>query len=990
MDRPPRPDFSWLRLNPSELPLEELLRIDDASRTVDEQGAGDALAHPGMGREITPPPLRAIWGVVTGAYTFENEPSPAEPLPLYTFAQIYHGRNQWAVVEGGIEGIALEVNGSRGVAAGTAAVFWPSEDALIGAPLSANPAPAGAANQKWRFSYVNPYHITLPPPPQPSGSGDTGSGSDPCDFTIDGEGRLCVGPGVTLVIDGTTLITDVVNLGPLTPVLLLSSVCPVYEDVEIGGSGGVEGPPGPTGPAGADGSVWRDGSGAPSSGLGIDGDYYLDDATGDVYLKGAGAYAVVANIKGATGATGAAGSAGSAGAPGSVWRDGAGAPSSGLGIDGDYYLNDSNGDVYLKAAGAYSVVANIKGATGATGAAGAAGPNSVSGTTATTLTGVLRGDGASVGTVTIGANLSYVAGTLSAVNSGGTVTTVSVVTANGVSGTVANPTTTPAITLTLGNITPTSVAATGAVSATSTDGATTGVPDNLVVGHNTTGTAADGVGARVVMKAQTSTTPDSIAAMLEYSWATAAHATRKGRLKLQVVDAAAVRTVVTVSTDGAQGTLGFFGSGSVAQQSGDAGAALAAYNLMSGTPTFAGANVTGTVPLATSAAACTGNAATVTTNANLTGDVASVGNATTLAAAGTAGTYTKVTTDAKGRVTAGANLASTDLPQRHNLLANGGAWFFQRTAPGTLTAVANDACGPDRWNVLTQTASVQIDRTAGNAGRYAMRLKQNQAAAQRMGCEQILEASDSVAMRGRTVRLQFNAKCSATTTLRFAILEWTGTADAVTSNVVLSWTSGTFTAGNFFLASSLTVTATGSASVGTGFTSCTLSGTVSASCNNLIVFVWTDAAAAQNVTVELAEVVLCDADLPRDWLPDPLPAEFARCQRFYQKTFADGTAPAQGSATAGRVQFCTPVAGAVGVTFAWWEFPCAMRAAPTVTTYNPGAANVQVRNESRAADCSGTGSDNVTVSSVRVFTTQAGATAAGDTLTLHITADAEL
>lgn len=45
----------------------------------------------------------------------------------------------------------------------------------------------------------------------------------------------------------------------------------------------------------------------------------------------------------------------------------------------------------------------------------------------------------------------------------GTVTTVSVATANGVSGTVATATTTPAITLTLGAITPTSVAATTTV-----------------------------------------------------------------------------------------------------------------------------------------------------------------------------------------------------------------------------------------------------------------------------------------------------------------------------------------------------------------------------------------------------------------------------------------------------------------------------------------------------------------------------------------------
>ncbi len=48
----------------------------------------------------------------------------------------------------------------------------------------------------------------------------------------------------------------------------------------------------------------------------------------------------------------------------------------------------------------------------------------------------------------------------------GTVTSVSVTTANGVSGSVATNTTTPAITLTLGAITPTSVASSGAVSGT--------------------------------------------------------------------------------------------------------------------------------------------------------------------------------------------------------------------------------------------------------------------------------------------------------------------------------------------------------------------------------------------------------------------------------------------------------------------------------------------------------------------------------------------
>jgi hypothetical protein len=114
--------------------------------------------------------------------------------------------------------------------------------------------------------------------------------------------------------------------------------------------------------AGDPGAVWRVGSTVPSNALGIDGDFYLRTTNGDVYERAAGVYSVVANIKGATGTAGAAGS------NGAVWRTGSGAPSDGTGVDGDFYLRSSNGDVYLRAAGTYTVVANIKGATGAAGA----------------------------------------------------------------------------------------------------------------------------------------------------------------------------------------------------------------------------------------------------------------------------------------------------------------------------------------------------------------------------------------------------------------------------------------------------------------------------------------------------------------------------------------------------------------------------------------------------------------------------------------------
>jgi hypothetical protein len=76
-------------------------------------------------------------------------------------------------------------------------------------------------------------------------------------------------------------------------------------------------------------------------------------------------------------------------------------------------------------------------------------------------------------------------------NGNGTVTTVSVTTANGVSGTVANPTTTPAITLTLGAITPTSVAATGTVTGSNLSGTNTGDQTITLTGDVTgTGTGS--------------------------------------------------------------------------------------------------------------------------------------------------------------------------------------------------------------------------------------------------------------------------------------------------------------------------------------------------------------------------------------------------------------------------------------------------------------------------------------------------------------------
>ncbi|MGH3428472.1 MAG: hypothetical protein ACRDQZ_13045 [Mycobacteriales bacterium] len=84
---------------------------------------------------------------------------------------------------------------------------------------------------------------------------------------------------------------------------------------------------GAAGPPGVDGSTWFDGAGVPAGGTGIDGDYYLRTSNGDVYAKAAGAWAVVGNILGPIGAAGAAGAPGAVGPAGADGVDGAdGAP----------------------------------------------------------------------------------------------------------------------------------------------------------------------------------------------------------------------------------------------------------------------------------------------------------------------------------------------------------------------------------------------------------------------------------------------------------------------------------------------------------------------------------------------------------------------------------------------------------------------------------------------------------------------------------------
>ena len=66
--------------------------------------------------------------------------------------------------------------------------------------------------------------------------------------------------------------------------------------------------------------------------------------------------------------------------------------------------------------------------------------------------------------------------------------------------------------------------------------------------------------------------------------------------------------------------------------------------------------------------------------------------------------------------------------------------------------------------------------------------------------------------------------------------------------------------------------------------------------------------------------------------------ELALCQRYFCSSFSIGTAPAQ---NLGGGMIGKGANGATAEPILCWQFPVSMRAAPTVTTYNPSAANNQ-------------------------------------------------
>jgi hypothetical protein len=114
--------------------------------------------------------------------------------------------------------------------------------------------------------------------------------------------------------------------------------------------------------------------------------------------------------------------------------------------------------------------------------------------------------------------------------------------------------------------------------------------------------------------------------------------------------------------------------------------------------------------------------------------------------------------------------------------------------------------------------------------------------------------------------------------------------------------------------------------------------------------------------------------------------ELAACQRYFCKTFPLATAPASNAGQAGAY-LAGRAYGAQAIAYVfYWQFPVAMRAAPTITTYSPSAAGSAWFDEDGAAKTAAVGNTSNNATSIY---NSATATPNKNAL-IHATAEIEL
>ena len=274
----------------------------------------------------------------------------------------------------------------------------------------------------------------------------------------------------------------------------------------------------------------------------------------------------------------------------------------------------------------------------------------------------------------------------------------------------------------------------------------------------------------------------------------------------------------------------------------------------------------------------------------------------------------------------------------YNGIINGDFTAWQRGIAFRAGANDDDTCTASRWRVLSdgndivdvvRAGGLLASGSRGGAPRYSLAFDV-ETEDKKFGIVQIIEATNcsSLGIVGTaTVSLSFLAKASNVSKLdnvKAAVIGWSGSADAVTSDVVSAWNAeGT----NPTLATSWTYENTpANLNVTTSDVRYTIENISvdTATTNNLAVFIWSDVTdTTAGHVLYITDVQLEPGATANDFKRDHIGTTMTNCQRYYV------------------AETLTPLTayGTTGVLFGMCAFPTEMKGTPTVTMQYNGTSN---------------------------------------------------
>jgi len=338
------------------------------------------------------------------------------------------------------------------------------------------------------------------------------------------------------------------------------------------------------------------------------------------------------------------------------------------------------------------------------------------------------------------------------------------------------------------------------------------------------------------------------------------------------------------------------------------------------------------------------------------------------------------------------NVNGAQVGGHRNLFTNGAMDVWQRGSTSINCAAATRTYVPDRWTVLSAVGIMPAIRAdsfvPGGSSRWSLQVT-GVSTGTTCRISQRIESGNSADIRGN--KMTFSAQVQNLTGAAFTPRLYVNTPTAVDN----------FASVNNQISAALQSCPAGSV-VGDGvvtrvsftfdvadFTTVTTGAALGLEIQFEVPTGFLDAA-TKNFRITEMQLELGDVVTPFENIHFAI--EMARCLRYYQKSFPYATTPAQNTAAFRGAAFYTVHTAAVftdGVRI-YWNGP--MRANPTMTFFNPAAANALWRNRGVVADSAAvtTASAETDETGVNITNAQVAGDTVSSAIYVHWQADAEL